>query len=314
MSDVSSIIIALIILVSFLFGFQNTSFVPSELRSSGSLSLNMSKIIAIAGLTSAAIIEGNSMTKSLTVQLARGVSINDGMVTLLITAAFIIGLKLAKLSVPFSTIIVGSFLGSAVASSIPVNVPRAELIIAFWLLSPLFTGIVSYAIYRIVMKITQGISLITISSLQKAGSILTSFVVAYSLAVNNIGLILGLGENLVNPSFVTLFPIILALIAGVGIMLLTDRSAARSMTNRLFFLSPKQIIVAFISGALIVWIATRLQIPVWITPCIFGGLVGVVVGKEIHKINRALAIEALLAWIIIPVSAFFFSFVLSNFI
>lgn len=311
MSDASILIIALITLVSFLFGFQNTVFVPSELRASGALSLRVSKLTAVLGLLSAALVEGNSMTKSLTVHLAPRASIYDGIVTLAVTAIFITSLKISRLSVPFSTIIVGSFLGSAVATSIPVNAPRAELIVVFWVLSPLLTGVISFLTYRAFLRIVRMLNVIRISEIEKAGTFVASFVVAYSLGANNIGLILGLGENFAPGNETIIFPILLAFMAALGVTLITEANAHQSMTNRLFLLSPKQVIVAFISGAIVVWIATRMQIPVWITPCIIGGFVGVVMGKEIHKANRILALQALFAWVMVPAAAFVLSYSLS---
>lgn len=69
--------------------------------------------------------------------------------------------------------------------------------------------------------------------------------------------------------------------------------------------------VAFAPEAIVVSIGTLLLIPVWILPCVLGGLIGVAVGKKVRRISGVLAMRQFLVWILAPACSFIFSFLLT---
>jgi phosphate/sulfate permease len=305
------LLLALGAVLSFVFGWNNSSFLIGNLRGSGTLTARSSVLLAVTGLLAGVLLEGSKMLKSLNGALATS-SAQGLEVTIGVSILLTVGLTLMALPASISAAMVGAFLGVAVASSLSVNVGQAYLVIAFWFVAPLLTYLVSLALHMGLRRMVSRLNLVAADSFKRVGVVATSFVVSYSLGANNIGLIYGTALNGAQNGDSILVAIGLTLAAIAGTVLLGKRKVSETLGDKMLALSPQGVLAAFGGAALLVWIGTQLQVPMSISHCILGGMLGAAYSNRITVINRRILSESLSTWVVIPVVAFVAAFLLSR--
>jgi phosphate/sulfate permease len=63
-------------------------------------------------------------------------------------------------------------------------------------------------------------------------------------------------------------------------------------------------LAAFGSSALLVWLGTQLEVPMSISYCILGGMLGAAFSGKITLINNRLTLESVSTWVVVPVVSF----------
>ena len=128
---------------------------------------------------------------------------------------------------------------------------------------------------------------------------------AYVLGANNIGLIYGSTVVSSSNGQADLEVILLLVLAGIFGMITLGRSALGGvMGDRMLTLSPQGVFAAFISSALVVWVGTQYGLPVSISQCLLGGMIGAALSRSISAVNVRLVSETLSLWVVAPVVAF----------
>jgi phosphate/sulfate permease len=304
------LLLALGAILSFAFGWNNSSFLIGNLRGSGTLTARSSVLLAVTGLLAGVLLEGSKMLKSLDGALATSASAYGLEVTFLVTILLTIGLTLLALSASISSIMVGAFLGVAVASSLTVNQGQTYLVIGFWFAAPLLTYFVSLALHRGLRRLISRLNLVAADSFNRVGVVAASFAVAYSLGANNIGLIYGTALGGAQNGDNTLVAIGLTFAAIAGTILLGKKKVSETLGDKMLALSPQGVLAAFGGAALLVWIGTQLQVPMSISYCILGGMLGAAYSSRITVVNRRIVYESLSTWVVIPIIAFVAAFLL----
>ncbi len=304
----SAEILALGAVLSFVFGWNNSSYLIGSGQGSGSLTLREALLISSAGLFLGVVLEGSKMLNSLSGSVTPAAGDQVVVVALVVSLCLCTTLSVAQLPVSFSMAMVGAFAGAAYASSLPLDTSRLEEVVGFWFLAPLLAAVLAFLLYRIILKTAPRLSLLALDGASRYGVILTSLTVAYVLGTNNVGLIYGAVIN-GGPSSETEI-VLLVVIAIVGMVALGRGGVSGTVGDRMLGLSPFGVVATFLSSALLIWVGTQFAIPVSITQCLLGGMFGAALTKQISVVNGRLAAESIALWVAVPVGAFVIAFLL----
>jgi phosphate/sulfate permease len=79
-------------------------------------------------------------------------------------------------------------------------------------------------------------------------------------------------------------------------------------------LSPQGVLAAFISSSVVVWIGTQFALPVSISQCLLGGMLGAAYSRAVSAVNNRLVAETLATWVVAPVIAFAAAYAVTSFV
>ncbi len=291
-------------ILTFIFGWNNSSILIGNQRGSGTLTGLQSTALCSIGMILGVAIQGSQMHGSLTKTISSQASDPIILATMAISIALTLVLTLASIPVAFSITMVGAFLGAAFASSTIIRGEDVATIVLFWAGAPLATMAVTFVAYRAIERATANISLLSVDAFDRAGVVLVSLALAYVLSANNIGLIYGTAFGSTQSSGSITDLLILAAVAIVAMALFGRGNVAGTVGDRLLSLSPQGVLAAFTGTIVMMWLATQLSIPVSITQCLIGGMLGAAFTKRISIINRRILLEVVASWVVIPVVAF----------
>jgi phosphate/sulfate permease len=196
---------------------------------------------------------------------------------------------------------VGAFMGAIYSQALPLNVGHSELVILFWFLAPVGTGLITAALYSAVTRLVSNLGILTVDSLNRAGTLVSGLAVSYTLGANNIGLFYSssLAGQPVD------FGIMMALVAmaAVGVVTFGRNALGGSIGDKMLALSPQGVFSAFVASSLVVWLGTQFALPVSISQCLLGGMLGAAYSRAISAVNRRLVTETLSLWVLAPLAA-----------
>jgi len=306
------LLIGLAALLSFLFGWNNSSFLIGNLRGSGSLPFTVAVLTSVIGLLVGTLLEGSKMVATFGGSLASTTTSTILLATLIVSVVLTLGLTLVDLPVSFSMIMVSAFLGATFHSTIPVNVARSETVVAFWFLAPAATALLTFLVYTSVARSVAGFGILTIDSLNRAGALVSGLAVSYTLGANNVGMIYGGTLAGVPVSYEVMLLLVAA--ATIGVVTFGRNALGGSIGDRMLSLSPQGVFSAFVSSSVIVWLGTQFALPVSISQCLLGGMLGAAYSHVFSAVNRRLVGETLSLWVVAPLAAFGLSYVLAIFL
>jgi len=302
------ILLAPAALLIFLFGWNNSAFLIGNIRGSGTLTLRGALAAAILGLFAGVILEGPKMLKSLNGVLAPTATFETLLVTLVATILVTLAFTILNLPVSFSAAMVGAFLGATYAASVGINLGQTELIISFWFVAPLITGLLSFFVYNGIAKVVSNFGILTVDSFNRVGVVVSALAVSYSLGANNIGLIYGSARGTLVGVDDGLVLVGLTILAVLGTVWLGRGGVTGTIGDRMLVLSPQGVLTVFVCSAIVIWLGTQLAVPVSIGQCVIGGMFGAAYAKSVTAVNKRLALETISGWIIVPLVAFVLAF------
>jgi phosphate/sulfate permease len=302
------LLVGLAALLSFVFGWNNSSFLIGNLRGSGSLSFAAAILTAVAGLLVGTLLEGSKMGTTFVGSLAPTTTSSIMVVTLVVALGLTLALTMIDLPVSFSMIMVSAFLGATLQSTIPVNAARAGTVVTFWFVAPAATAALTFVIYASLTRFVSRLSLITVDSLNRAGGLVSGLAVAYTLGANNVGMIYA--STLAGTSFIFWIMLLLAVTAMAGAVTFGRSALGGSIGDKMLSLSPQGVFSAFVSSSLLVWFGTQFALPVSISQCLLGGMFGAAYSRAFSAINRRLAGETVSVWLLAPLAAFGLAYLL----
>ena len=306
-----SLLLALAVALSFVFGWNNSSLLIGNVRGSGTLSYGTIIALAVAGLLLGSLLEGPKMVGSLVGSIAPSASVSALLATILVSLALTLAMTLLDLPVSFSMVMVGAFIGATLASDVTLNAARSLQVVAFWFVAPLGTAALTYFIYRGTKSAVSGLGLLAADSLNRSGAFISAFAVSYTLGANNIGMFFGsvggASGLLAEGEDFTL----LALAAILGVILLGRNSLGGMVGDRMLALSPQGVFSAFVASSILVWTGTQLALPVSITQCLIGGMLGAAFTRHVSIVNTRLVAETVSLWVLAPVVALGLAFLLA---
>jgi len=299
-------------ILTFVFGWNNSSILIGNERGSGTLSGRESTILCSIGIILGVVLEGSKMRGSLGGTISGQATDPVILATLVVSIVLTLGLTVVAIPVSFSNTMVGAFTGAAFASSIEIRAGYITTILVFWMVAPLATMAVTFLAYRAIERATASWSLLSVDAFNRAGVSLVSLALAYVLSANNIGLIYGTAFGTAGGSL----PFVLALAASaiVAMAIFGRGNVAGTVGDRLLSLRPQGVLAAFSGTIVMMWIATQLGIPISVSQCLIGGMFGAAFTKKIAVINRRLSLEVVSSWVVIPLAAFILAVVLVPFV
>jgi PiT family inorganic phosphate transporter len=296
--------------LSFLFGWNNSSFLIGNLRGAGLVSLRSALTLSIAGLLLGVILEGSKMTGSLSGLLLVPTGYVALLATLSVSVAVTLLLSLLALPVSFSVVMVGAFLGASYSLGYRVNWNQAVGVIAFWFLAPFLTAFLTYVVYNSISRWASTLDIVKVDSMNRVGAFASALAVSYALGANNIGLIYSATGQSQTGAVSVASVSLLALFAALGAAILGKGAVSGTIGDKMLTLSPQGVFTMFIASALVVWIGTQLAVPVSIGQCVLGGMFGAAFAKNVTVLNRRVAMETVSVWVIAPIVSFVFAFAL----
>jgi len=297
--------------LGFIFGWNNSSLLIGNIRGSGSFGAKAAVMVSVIGLLSGAVIEGPKMLKSLDGSVASSSPEIGLAITFSLAIAFTIGLTFLRLPASFSGIMVGSFLGVAVALRLALNGGQVLLIVSFWFIAPLIAGLIAFALHRAASSLLSGVSLVSVDSFNRIAIVATSFAVAFVLGANNVGLMAGTAVGGAAGGDGVAVAVGMALVAAMGAVTLGKGHVSDTIGDKMLSLSPQGVFAVFAGAAIAVIIGTQLQVPMSIGESILGGMLGSAYSQQTTVINRRVASVTLGMWIVTPLLAFVAGFLLA---
>ncbi|MDG7007741.1 MAG: inorganic phosphate transporter [Nitrososphaerota archaeon] len=309
------LLVGLAAALCFVFGWNNSSFLIGNLRGAGSLSFVWAIILSVAGLLIGTLLEGSKMGGALAGSLAPSTTYSVLLSVLAVSVALTLVLTLLDLPVSFSMIMVGAFLGATFATSIPVNMARSEEVIGFWFLAPLATALITFGIYDFAAGFASRFGILAVDSMNRAGAIVSGLAVSYTLGANNIGLFYaGTVVSAFGTSVDPMTVLILVLAGTLGVVALGRTALGGTMGDKMLTLSPQGVFSAFVSSSIVVWVGTQFGLPVSISQCLLGGMLGAAYSRIVAAVNRKLVGETLSMWVVAPLVAFAAAYAVANFV
>lgn len=298
-----SLLLGLAAALCFVFGWNNSSFLIGNLRGSGSLSYRAAVGVSVAGLFLGVLLDGQKMTKSIAGTLAPGTE-TVLLATIAVSFALTLVLTLLRLPLSFSMVMVGAFMGAALAAGFVLKTSRAEDIIGFWFIAPAATAPLTFGIYTAVTKLLSRFGLLAVDTFNRATGLISAVAVSFTLGANNIGLFYGTAlTGTVTRSQELELLLLLTLVAAVGIVALGRNALGGTIGDRMLALSPQGVFSAFVASSIVVWAGTQFALPVSITQCLLGGMLGAAYTRDVTILNTKLVWETLSMWVVAPVAA-----------
>ena len=292
--------------LTFLFGWNNSAFLIGNIRGSGTLTLRGALLTAVVGLLAGVFVEGPKMLKSLDGFLSPSASFTTLEITLVASILVTLCFTTFNLPVSFTAAMVGAFLGATYQSGFPINPGQTELVVSFWFVAPLLTGVLTFLVYDGVARLVSNFGILTVDSINRVGVVVSSLAVSYSLGANNIGLIYGTANGtfagLDDWAAIAGF----ALLAVLGTALLGRGGVTGG--DRMLVLSPQGVLSVFVTSALVIWIGTQFAVPISIGQCVLGGMFGAAYAKSVTVVNKKIAVETVSGWVVVPVAAFILAY------
>ncbi len=290
--------------LSFVFGWNNSSFLIGNMAASGTVSVRAAAGVTALGMLAGVFLEGPKMLESLNGYLASPISNYGLAVTFGLSLALMLFLTLAKLAAPLSGALVGAFLGSSFGLRAAANLQQTGIVISFWFVAPILAALVAYILRKATSKFVSTLSLAAADSFNRIGVLSGSLAVSYTLGANNLGLIVGTAVGGRQTGSATLISLGMALVAVLGVLSLGRGNVSGTVGDRLLSLSPQGVLAVFASSALLVWLGTQLAVPMSIGQCVLGGMVGAAASQRTVVMNARVAYQELSTWVAVPAVAF----------
>ncbi len=300
-------------ILTFIFGWNNSSILIGNERGSGTLSGLESTLLCSLGMVLGVALEGSKMSRSLGGLIAVQPTDSILLATLVASIVLTFGLTYARIPVTFSATMVGAFAGASFASSSPIRGADLATIFAFWLIAPLATIAATFVCYKVIQRATANLSLLSVDAFNRASVGLVSVGLAYVLSANNLGMIYETAVSGSRPPADDVAILALAAVAIAGLAVFGRGGVARTVGDRLLSLSPQGVLAAFCGTIIMMWVATQFAIPISMTQCLIGGMFGAAFTKKISIVNRRLSLEVVASWVVVPLAAFALAVVIAPF-
>lgn len=306
------LVVVFVLVLGFVFGWNNGSYLIGNLRGAGTLSVGAGVAVCGAGLLIGALVEGPKMTTSLVGSLAA--SSNSGIILATLGTSLALLLLLSVLGRPMSLsmTMVGAFLGATYAAGIAISPSRTLLVVGFWFLAPIATATVTFLVYTFIRPMTFRLPLATVDLVNRFTIAASAFLVSYTLGANNLGLlqssvIAADSSAKSDPLALSAVAVGIALLAFLGAAIFGRGAVAGTVGDRMLDLPPQGVTTLFISSSIVVWAGTQFAFPISIAQCVLGGMFGASQAKRLAVMNRKLFYETMLSWLVVPSAAFVLS-------
>ena len=267
----------------------------------GLLSFKKAVVLVAIFAVLGAVLQGQHVMKT----IGKGIVLADlslgAIVVALICSGFFVTLA-TFFRIPTSTsqAIVGGVVGIGLAMGAELNSSKLLTIVGSWIICPLLTMALAYALMHLFGFILRRIQISTMLIQTAIGwlAIISACYVAYSMGANNVGDAVGPIENLGIIS-----PAILVTIGGVAIAvgaLTYGKKVADTVGKGITPLDLTGAFAAQMSSAFGIHLFSMLGIPVSTSMAVVGAVVGVGLVKGVSAISQKSIFVILAGWVLTP--------------
>lgn len=231
------------------------------------------------------------------------VNLSIAIVALALSAILIIISNWRKLPLSTHQVIIGSLIGSAVASDSTVNITSIIKIIISWIVSPFVALGFSFILYKILEKTLSKFPFFQIEKLLRAFLIFSGMLISYNTGANELATVLGpLMHSGIEINKVLIFSIASIMVFS-GALLLSHR-VIETVGKGITTLDPYSGFAAQLGAGACVLFFTFLGMPISTTYCIIGGISGVGLTKGINTVKLGLLKKIAINFVVTPSLAF----------
>jgi len=296
--------LALAGLLGMAVGGNNLAACCGPLIGSGMVNRRTGILIAITGYLLGLTIEGPKLFRVREIFLPLDTA--TGTFSILIASLIIfLGGELSKIPLSLSKALTGAILGVSIALGTFSRSGYLILILAFWFLVPLIATALGILLVGLDDRLSPR-NLWLKLSLLKTGLLVVSFLSAYVLGSNTLGLIAGVVYNQTVYATVAV---------GLGAVLGTfvlGRGALRRLTEGIFSLRYPNAFFSQLIGSATVELANQLGVPLSITETVSSGIIGSGLARKMRMMNARNIFLIITSWILSPLAGFILAYVLTR--
>jgi inorganic phosphate transporter, PiT family len=300
--DIVSLVLAG--LLGMAVGGNNLAACCGPLIGSGMVNRRTGILIAITGYLLGLAIEGPKLFRVREIFLPLDTA--TGTFSILLASLIIfLGGELSKIPLSLSKALTGAILGVSIVLGTFNSSGYLFLILAFWFLVPLIATALGIVLVRLDDQLSPR-NLWLKLSLLKTGLLVVSFLSAYVLGSNTLGLIAGVVYNQT---------VYATLAVGLGAVLGTfvlGRGALRRLTEGIFSLRYPNAFFSQLIGSATVELANQLGVPLSITETVSSGIIGSGLARKMRMMNARNIFLIITSWILSPLAGFILAFVLTT--
>ena len=297
------------ILIAFGIGSNDTSNSLAICIGSGVIKLKKAVLLFGCFVFAGIVLQGQRVMETVGKDLLE-VNFSILSISLSISAFLIILSNWKKLPLSTHQVIIGSLIGSGVASGVDINFLSLAEIAFSWIVSPLIASLLSIIIYKIMEKTLSRLSFFSIERTLRRLLLIGGMLIAYNTGANELATVLGpvIQSGLIGkmPSF-----LLGSVFVFLGAVLLSHR-VIETVGKGITALDPYSGFAAQFGAGSCVLLFTFLGMPVSTTYCIIGGISGVGILKGVETVRVALIKKVVANWILAPSLAFLICFVVTR--
>ncbi len=285
-------------------GGNNLSACCGPLIGSGMVNRRTGVMVAITGYILGLALEGPKLFRVREIFLP--IDTATGTFSILLASLIVfLGGEASKIPLSLSKALTGAILGVSIALGTFNNEGYLGLILAFWFLVPLVATALGVLLVGLDDRLSPR-NLWLKLSLLKTGLLAVSFLSAYVLGSNTLGLIAGV---VYSQTFHATVAVGLGAVLGTFVL---GRGALRRLTEGIFSLRYPNAFFSQLIGSVTVELANQLGVPLSITETVSSGIIGSGLARRMRMMNARNVFLIISSWIISPVTGFLLAFALTK--
>lgn len=300
--DIASLVLAS--LLGMAVGGNNLAACCGPLIGSGMVNRRTGILLAIAGYVLGLALEGPKLFRVREIFLPLDTS--TGTFSILLASLIVfLGGELSQIPLSLSKALTGAIFGVSIALGAFNSSEYLALILAFWFLVPLVATALGVLLIGLDDRLSPR-NLWLKLSLLKTGLLLVSFLSAYVLGSNTLGLIAGV---VYDQTFYATVAVGLGAVLGTFVL---GRGALRRLTEGIFSLRYPNAFFSQLIGSATVELANQLGVPLSITETVSSGIIGSGLARRMRMMNARNVFLIISSWIISPVAGFLLAYGLTK--
>jgi inorganic phosphate transporter, PiT family len=300
--DIISLVLAG--LLGMVVSGNNLSACCGPIIGSGMVSRRTGILLAITGYILGLALEGPKLFRVREIFLP--IDTATGTFSILLASLVVfLGGEISKVPLSLSKALTGAILGVSIALGTFNSSGYLGLILAFWFLVPLVATALGVLLIGLDDRLSPR-NLWLKLSLLKTGLLLVSFLSAYVLGSNTLGLIAGV---VYNQTFYATVAVGLGAVLGAFVL---GRGALRRLTEGIFSLRYPNAFFSQLIGSATVELANQLGVPLSITETVSSGIIGSGLARRMRMMNARNVLLIVSSWVISPIAGFVLAFVLTR--
>jgi phosphate/sulfate permease len=299
--------VAACLLIAFGIGSNDTSNALGICIGCGVIKLRRALLLFGCFVLIGILVQGQRVMKTVGKDLVE-VNLSIIGIALSVAALLIIISNWKKLPLSTIQVIVGSLIGSGLASGADVNYTALLRIIVSWIISPLVAFFSALFLYKAMEKTISKLSIFRIERILRSLLLFSGILIAYNTGANELATILGpvIHSGLIEQMRASLIG---SLFVFLGAVILSHR-VIETIGKGITTLDPYSGFAAQFGAGMCVMFFTFLGMPISTTYCIIGGISGVGMSKGMKTVKLDLIKKIMANWVLAPSLAFLISFLI----